>query len=114
MYLDIRKIILTISILMLAACRTVGPVTSYGIGTYVVGTETHGFESWAEVQALSINSANDYCAKQGKLMTPVKMDTHGARGWGPIEAVLTFKCLSAGDPEYKRPNIENQESSEPH
>lgn len=79
---------------VLAACQSVSDVVPAGSGTYMVGSVVRGgFSSWAEVKALALNRANEYCANQGKEMETVDNKTHGARGWTPQEAELTFRCL---------------------
>ncbi|MGY2492368.1 hypothetical protein [Cupriavidus sp. CP313] len=79
--------------LMLVACQSVSSVVPAGNGTYMVGSEVRGgFSSWAEVRALTLNRASEYCAGQGKEMEQVDSKTRGARGWTPQEAELTFRC----------------------
>lgn len=95
-----RRLLLVFLAFAMVSCRSLSPVTSYGKETYIVSTTSHGgiLENWAEVKASSVNAANDYCAKLGKSMEPVRMETHGARGWVPIEAELTFRCVSEESP----------------
>ena len=65
---------------MLAACQSVSDVVPAGSGTYMVGSEVRGgFSSWAEVRALTLNRANEYCVSQGKEMQAVDSKTRGAR-----------------------------------
>lgn len=79
---------------LLAACQSVSNVTPAGNGTYMVGSEVRGgFSSWAEVRALTLNRATEYCGAQGKDMEQVDSKTRGARGWTPQEAELTFRCI---------------------
>lgn len=81
-------------VLILAGCQSVSTVTPAGNGTYMVGSEVRGgFSSWAEVRALTLNRATEYCDAQGKDMEQVDSKTRGARGWTPQEAELTFKCI---------------------
>lgn len=78
---------------MLVACQSVSSVVPAGNGMYLVGSEVRGgFSSWAEVRALTLNRASEYCASQGKEMEQVDSKTRGARGWTPQEAELTFRC----------------------
>lgn len=81
-------------VLILTGCQSVSTVTPAGNGTYMVGSEVRGgFSSWAEVRALTLNRATEYCDAQGKDMEQVDSKTRGARGWTPQEAELTFKCI---------------------
>ena len=81
---------------LLAGCQSVSNVTPAGNGTYLVGSEVRGgLTSWAEVRALTLNKAIEYCASQGKDMEQVESKTRGARGWTPQEAELTFRCIPA-------------------
>lgn len=78
---------------LLAACQSVSSVTPAGNDTYMVGSEVRGgFSSWAEVRALTLNRATEYCASLGKGMEQIDSKTRGARGWTPQEAELTFRC----------------------
>lgn len=81
--------------LVLTACSSVGEVLPTGADTYTVSSRMGGqFPAWSEVKSLSIKRANEFCRSQNKQMTVVSWDTHGARGWTPLEAELTFKCSS--------------------
>ena len=86
------------------SCSTVTDVVPVGKDTYTVGSRmAENFPSWPEVKQLGLKRANEYCAELGKNMVPVKTETHGARGWTPLEAELTFECLASDDPAYQRP-----------
>lgn len=88
------RIVAVAVVLVLAGCQSVSNVVPAGSGTYMVGSEVRGgFSSWAEVRALTLNRANEYCANQGKEMEQVDSKTRGARGWTPQEAELTFRCI---------------------
>lgn len=92
----IVSVVLASTCTMLAACQSVSDVVPAGGGAYMVGSEVRGgFSSWAEVRALTLNRANEYCVSQGKEMEAVDSKTRGARGWTPQEAELTFRCVEA-------------------
>lgn len=79
---------------VLSGCQSVSNVVPAGNGTFLVGSEVRGgLTSWAEVRALTLNRATEYCADQGKDMEQVDSKTRGARGWTPQEAELTFRCV---------------------
>lgn len=89
-----KKILICVAAAMLAACQSVSNVTPAGNGTYMVGSQVRGgFSSWAEVRALTLDKASEYCAQQDKDMEQIDSKTHGARGWTPQEAELTFRCI---------------------
>jgi hypothetical protein len=93
-----KKYVVAMCVLALAGCQSVSEVVPAGNGTYMVGSEVRGgFSSWAEVRALTLKRANEYCAGLGKEMQQVDSKTRGARGWTPQEAELTFKCVPAKD-----------------
>jgi hypothetical protein len=92
-----RKTVVLCFALLAAGCQSVSEVVPAGNGTYMVGSEVRGgFSSWAEVRALTLRRANEYCSGQGKEMVQVDSKTRGARGWTPQEAELTFKCVEPG------------------
>jgi putative hemolysin len=89
-----RIVYLAAAAFVLAGCQSVSNVVPAGNGAYMVGSEVRGgFSSWAEVRALTLNRASEYCANQGKEMEAVDSKTRGARGWTPQEAELTFRCV---------------------
>ena len=86
--------------LFLAACSTVGEVMPIGVDTYTVAGRMGGqLPAWSEVKGLAIKRANEFCDSKNKTMTVVGWETHGARGWTPLDAELTFKCEPNTKPE---------------
>ncbi len=82
-----------IAVILLAGCASTGEVLPVGSGLYTVSSRMGGqLPAWSEVKALSLKRANEFCDAQKKQMTVVKWETHGARGWTPLDAELTFKC----------------------
>lgn len=61
-----------------------------------------GMSSNAEVSALSIKRANDFCAGKGKNMLLTTTQNSGVRGWTPQESQIQFQCLEDSDPAYHR------------
>jgi len=53
--------------------------------------------SWSDVKGLSLKQAIKYCTTQGKYMEEGSWETHGSRGWTPLNAELTFKCVGEND-----------------
>ena len=88
-----RRVLLLIAA-SLAGCQSVSNVQPVGPETYTVSSEMSGqFPSWSDVKGLAIKRANEFCAPKGKVMEVVGWETHGARGWTPLNAELTFKCV---------------------
>lgn len=79
--------------LLLAGCVSVSEVVPVGKDTYTVSSEMSGnFPSWSEVKQLALRRGNEHCSSLGKQMVVGKWETHGARGWTPLNAELTFQC----------------------
>lgn len=92
------KKILLISALTLAlfGCQTVSDVVPAGQDTYLVGTKAlGGLTSDAEVSALSIKRANEFCGSQEKQMELVNMSNSGTQGWTPQQSQILFKCAAS-------------------
>lgn len=91
-----RRLFVSALVMALAGCTTVSEVSPAGNGTYTVGTRhVGGVDSWQEIKASSLRRADAYCHGQGKEMEQIDMQTHGARGWTPLESELKFKCVAA-------------------
>ena len=89
-----RLIILMFAIVFLHGCSSVSPVIPVGKNTYRVSSEMGGqLSSWSDVKNLSLKEANEFCIKQNKYMKEGSWETHGARGWTPLNAELTFQCV---------------------
>jgi hypothetical protein len=83
-----------ILVLVLAGCASVSDVFPVGKDTYTVSSKLGGpGSSWSEAKQLAIAKGNEYCAGLGKQMVVGKFDTHGVRGFSPLNAELTFQCV---------------------
>ena len=81
------------ALIALTGCSSVSDVAPVGKDTFRVSSEMGGqLPSWSDVKALSIAKANEHCRAMGAYMEEVRWDTHGARGWTPLNAELTFIC----------------------
>lgn len=90
-----EQICLILMLMTLVGCASVGEVSSVGRDTYTVASNNSGpYPSWPEVKESAIKRANEFCDKKNKTMTIVDWETHGARGWTPLNAELKFQCLS--------------------
>jgi hypothetical protein len=93
-----KNILVMMIALFLSGCASVSEVISVGKNTYRVSSEMSGqFPSWPEVKALSLKKANEHCLTKGRYMKEGSWETHGARGFSPLNAELTFECLSSDD-----------------
>ena len=91
-----KKTILGLLIVGCAGCVSVSEVVPVGENKFTVSSEMAGqFPSWSEVKQLALKRANKHCENIGKTMTVEKWETHGARGWTPLNAELTFQCVES-------------------
>ncbi|QAB15119.1 hypothetical protein [Hydrogenovibrio thermophilus] len=82
--------------LLIVSCSSVTKVTKVGKDTYTVGSQVRGgMTSWAEVKQMALTEADAYCSSLGQELVSSNIETHGARGWTPQEAEVTFKCGSS-------------------
>ena len=79
--------------LFLVGCASVGDVLPIGVDTYTVSSRISGGRSWPKVKALGIERANEFCEEKSKRMEVINWTTHGVRGWSPLDAELSFKCI---------------------
>ena len=79
---------------LLVGCVSVSEVLPVGKNTYRVSSEMGGqFPSWSDVKGLSLKEANKFCSEKNSYMKEIGWETHGARGWTPLNAELTFECV---------------------
>ena len=90
------KLALTIAtILTLTGCASVSEIVPLGEDKYMVGSHVRGgLTSWAEVKAMAVKRATEYCASKGMNVEVLGMETSGAQGWTPQNADVTFKCVN--------------------
>ena len=93
-----KKIIVGLLAMVCAGCVSVSEVIPVGKSKFTVSSEMAGqFPSWSEVKQLALKRANTHCESLGKVMTVDKWETHGARGWTPLNAELTFECVESAN-----------------
>lgn len=79
----------------LTACTTTSDVVPIGEGRYFVGYQVRGgMTSWGEVKASAIKQATSFCASKGLKVDVINVETHGAQGWTPQNADVTFRCMT--------------------
>lgn len=93
---------------VLAGCMTgSSEIIPAGKDSYIVaGKAVGGLNSGQSIIAAT-KAANEYCAKQGRFMIIRHTQTGGNAGFGGEHSNLIFSCVTADDPEYKRPNLRN-------
>ena len=80
---------------LLAGCASTSPIREIGPDTYLVSHEQAGrMSSWETMKGKVYDAAGAHCAKQGKVMQEIGVETSGARGWTPTTAELRFKCVA--------------------
>lgn len=80
---------------VLAGCASVSEVTPLGADKYMVGSHVRGgLTSWAEVKAMAVRGAADFCAAKGMTVEVLGMETSGTQGFTPQNADVTFKCVA--------------------
>ena len=94
----IKRILLSSIAFMLVSCASVSEVIQMGKNTYTVSSSMSGnFPSWSEVKQLALKEAVKKCKSINLYTEVVKYETHGARGWTPLNVELTFKCIEDND-----------------
>jgi hypothetical protein len=96
-------------ITVISGCASTSEVVPYGKDSYIISTEdSAGCLSPAKLQVNAAKEANEYCAKQGKVMRVRNTSSHGTQGWTGTSSSLIFSCISESDPEYTRPDLRRE------
>ena len=96
-------------LLLCVGCTSTSDVTPMGRDTFMVGSQARGgFISTADLAAMSVRKANDFCAARVKEMLPSNVENKGVRGFTPQENTFIFLCLDASDPENQRPRLRRE------
>jgi hypothetical protein len=89
---------------LLAGCEISTHVVQAGRDTYMVSSHV-GACVRCSARIKSLETANKYCAKQGKLAI-VRTTSGATNPFGYDNGNdMTFSCLSPDDPEYTRPTL---------
>jgi hypothetical protein len=82
-------------LIVLAGCASVSQVVPLGADKYMVGSHVRGgLTSWAEVKAMAVKQATDYCTSKNLKVEILGIETSGAQGFTPQNADATFKCVN--------------------
>ena len=99
------KLLGLVASLALVGCTNSGVIPS-GPDTYMISAGGAGF-STGGVRASTHRKAHSFCAERGLVFVPVSFDAReGVLGQRAPTADLVFRALRPGDPEIKRPNLE--------
>jgi len=100
-----KYVISTVALVLAGCAVSTSEVIPAGKDSYLVtGGAFGGMEAGQSLPA-AMKTANAYCTKQGKFMVIRREDTGGSAGFGGERANLIFSCVTADDPEYKRPDL---------
>jgi hypothetical protein len=87
---------------VLVACTTTTDITQIGKDTYMVSAESRGGIGRSTTTQAAVQKAAQFCTGQGKNLVLSHQNDSGYAGWTPVDATVTFQCLSNSDPEYQR------------
>ncbi len=67
---------------------------SLGEGKYLITLNARGgFKSDGELLTKTIESAQEFCAQQGKEAKILDRENEGVQGWTPQRNEITFECV---------------------
>ncbi|MHB8455357.1 MAG: hypothetical protein ACYDDO_11835 [Acidiferrobacterales bacterium] len=100
------KIILIISVILLAGCAVNSGVVPIGQETYTVSRQAAtGFSGSGDLKFKALVEADTFCKKQGKSLQVVRTgESHPPYVFGNFpKAEVEFTCINANGPELERP-----------
>jgi hypothetical protein len=87
---------------IVAGCATVpSNVVPVGKDTYQLSMTSVGFATQANTKK-ALRTASEYCDRLSKHLSVQRNSESGVYGFSPRQSNLTFLCLDANDPDYKR------------
>ena len=78
-------------------------------GVLPIGPDTYSitlFSNQLSARGPALKEAGDYCTQLGKKILVLNIDDKKVPVGTPGNTDIVFRCLSEGDPELKRPNLE--------
>jgi hypothetical protein len=100
------------SLLVVAAisgCATTSDIAPFGKDSYILSAgDVWGVHSSGALQVRAVQTANEFCQKQGKVFVVRNTSTSGVHGWSPTSSTLVFSCVHDTDPEFVRPNLRRE------
>jgi len=100
-----RMFAVGLALLFVAGCVSTSEIVPAGKDSYMVSGSANGGAVSGQSIIAATKQANEYCAKQGKVMQIRNTNTGGSAGWGGEHSNMIFSCLFPDDPEYTRPNL---------
>lgn len=109
------KLLLVIGLIMvIAGCSHSSGVIKIGPETFTIASSA----SWGKggipaAKRIAYEEAADQCLKLGNLEVFTLSEKSNATTWvdGMFRFELNFRCLKAGDPEFKRQNLQSAPDS---
>lgn len=99
------KLSCALTILLLSGCAS--GIVPIGPDTYMMSdTGAWSWSSGSNLKAGIYRDAYAFCLKKGKEMMPVSTDQTDANFSTFAHAEVQFRCLAKGDPELRRPTME--------
>src|ERR1051326_4553371 len=98
------------SCLLIEACASSPGIVQLSRDTYLISKEDHAgiFGSLAKLKADTIREANEFAAKQGKIVIPISSKEKpvgmGPAQWATFE--YQFRVVDRNDPEAHRTSLE--------
>lgn len=101
-------------VMVISACSHSSGAIKIGPETYTIATSA----SWGKggipaAKRIAYEEAAEQCTKQGNLEVFTLSEKSNATTWvdGMFRFELNFRCLKAGDPEFKRQNLQSAPDS---
>lgn len=86
----------------MAACTSTDEPVRIGRDSYVITSSAgNAFTTSADIQHTNLVAASKFCASQGKEIDALSSNESNALGQ-KANGSVSFRCLSANDPEYAR------------
>lgn len=92
---------------LLSACASTAEPVPMGKDTYMLAnTGAWSWSSGSELKGELFRQADAFCRSQGKNLMPVSTNEKDANFQQFAHSELQFRCLADGDPELRRPTME--------
>jgi len=107
-------IVTLISALLLVACSHSSGVIKVGPDTYTIATSaSFGKGGIPAAKRIAYEEAAEQCKQKGDLEVFTLSEKSNGTTWvdGMFRFELNFRCLRAGDPEFKRQNLQSAPDS---
>jgi hypothetical protein len=98
-----RLLVAALANLLLMACATSSGVQKLGPDTFTVSSAAAPARG-GEARRIALDEANEYCAQEAKEILVMNIHTSTTNAFGAGSADVTFRCLTKGDSELRRPD----------